>query len=92
VAKILRQRDRRESLQKATGATRLLVFVSAFPSSVLRPPPSGFPQTSAIPAAMMNAELTLPDFRRTLAAWLGKQQRNRPPGRRDAGLGKRIQM
>jgi hypothetical protein len=30
---------------------------------------TGFTQTSAIHAAMINAELTLPDFRRTLEAW-----------------------
>jgi len=35
----------------------------------LQPVSTGFSQTSAIHDAMMNAELTMPDFRRTLAAW-----------------------
>jgi hypothetical protein len=50
--------DRREPLQKATGATEPLAFVL-----------TGFTQTSAIHAAMMNAELMRIHFRRTLAEW-----------------------
>ena len=55
----------RESLQKATSATQ----PAATPTANCHLP-------SVIHAAMMNAELTPPIFRRTLAAW----QRNLPLG------------